>query len=109
MLSEVPQGSVLGPILFLIFINDLDDAVPLVDILSKFADDTKLGKVMRTAEDGRILQEALDQLLLWADRWGMRFNVKKCKVMHFGKKILNTPTECLTNYWRKPRWRGILA
>jgi hypothetical protein len=84
VLSGVPQGSVLGPILFLIFINDLDNAAMLVDILRKFADDTKLGQTVSTPEERAALQQTLDNLCEWADNWGMEFNVKKCKVMHLG-------------------------
>jgi hypothetical protein len=84
VLSGVPQGSVLGPLLFVIFINDMDDVVTQVDSLKKFADDTKLGKTVRTEKDREELQAALDQLCAWADKWGMVFNVGKCKVMHMG-------------------------
>jgi hypothetical protein len=84
VLSGVPQGSVLGPILFLIFINDLDSAVQLIDIIRKFADDTKLGQTVGSQEERENLQQALDNLCNWAELWGMEFNVKKCKVMHLG-------------------------
>jgi ribonuclease P/MRP protein subunit RPP40 len=84
VLSGVPQGSVLGPILFLIFINDLDEAALLIDILRKFADDTKLGQTVGTDQDNEKLQQALDNLCDWADKWGMEFNIKKCKIMHLG-------------------------
>ena len=84
VLSGVPQGSVLGPILFLIYINDLDGAARLVNILRKFADDTKLGKSVPNEEARDGLQQALDELCSWADKWGMSFNVSKCKVMHLG-------------------------
>jgi sugar phosphate isomerase/epimerase len=62
VLSGVPQGSVLGPILFLIFINDLDMAAEFINILRKFADDTKLGQSAGTPEEREQLQLALDNL-----------------------------------------------
>jgi Reverse transcriptase (RNA-dependent DNA polymerase)/Endonuclease-reverse transcriptase len=80
VLSGVPQGSVLGPLLFLLFINDLDSAVSLAEALLKFADDTKLARVVKNEEDRRQLQAALDDLIDWSRKWGMAFNVKKCKL-----------------------------
>jgi hypothetical protein len=68
----------------LIFINDLDVAASLIEILRKFADDTKLGQTMSTDEDRERLQQALNSLCDWADKWGMEFNIKKCKIMHLG-------------------------
>jgi Reverse transcriptase (RNA-dependent DNA polymerase)/Endonuclease-reverse transcriptase len=85
VLSGVPQGSVLGPLLFLIFINDLDLAASEVSIMSKFADDTKVGQSIITEADRDKLQEVLQKLCAWTDLWGMQFNVKKCKIMHFGR------------------------
>jgi len=84
VLSGVPQGSVLGPLLFLVFINDLDAAAPLVDLIMKFADDTKLGQRVDRQEKARELQAALNGLCDWATEWSMEFNVKKCKVVHMG-------------------------
>ena len=84
VLSGVPQGSVLGPLLFLIFINDLDMSGPSAEIILKFADDTKIAQPIRNDEDRRRLQAALEGLTNWADLWGMSFNVQKCKVMHVG-------------------------
>jgi hypothetical protein len=86
VLSGVPQGSVLGPLLFLLFINDLDLAASKVTAMSKFADDTKVGQQIVTDVDRVLLQSALDRLCVWASDWGMQFNVAKCKVMHFGRQ-----------------------
>jgi hypothetical protein len=84
VLSGVPQGSVLGPLLFLVFINDLDVVAAAVDLIKKFADDTKLGQKVGDQGKCKQLQEALDNLCGWADKWNMEFNVKKCKVVHLG-------------------------
>jgi hypothetical protein len=81
--SGVPQGSVLGPILFVMYINDLDEGIK--NELWKFADDTKLmGKCsdLRGVAD---IREDLEKLCVWADKWQMAFNTEKCKVMHVGK------------------------
>ncbi len=65
-MSEVLQGSVLGPLLFVVVINDIDGAVRQVDIIRKFADDTKIGQKMVTVKDKERLQVALEALNAWA-------------------------------------------
>ena len=85
VLSGVPQGSVLGPLLFLIFINDLDEATTTIKYLSKFADDTKIGHPITSKDSQAELQSAIDSLHEWADKWGMQFNVGKCHLLHFGR------------------------
>jgi hypothetical protein len=81
--SGVPQGSVLGPVLFLIYINDID--IDLISRLSKFADDTKLYNSVSTDQDRVGLQSDLDKLHEWSKKWQMKFNVDKCSVVHLGK------------------------
>jgi ribonucleases P/MRP protein subunit RPP40 len=83
--SGVPQGSVLGPLLFNIFINDLDDCVKASQIIKKFADDTKVAQVLENQDSAAELQTTLNELCAWATRWGMQFNVAKCHVMHVGR------------------------
>ena len=83
--SGVPQGSVLGPILFVIFINDIDDSCSDATFLSKFADDTKAVHIIKGEADRANLQMDIDNLVSWSDEWQMLFNADKCKVVHIGK------------------------
>ena len=87
VLSGVPQGSVLGPILFLIYINDIDNALDCVTtFMKKFADDTKLASVVDDSAQCQKLQEQIDSLVQWAEIWQMSFNLDKCVVMHLGHR-----------------------
>ncbi len=57
----------------------------LITVIKKFADDTKLGQVIRSEADRDRLQDCLDRMTAWAETWGMAFNTNKCKVMHVGR------------------------
>ena len=82
--SGVPQGSVLGPILFVIYINDLPEGV--LSWCSMYADDTKMSSPAETEANRIKLQKDLDNVVDWADRWQLKFHTGKCKVIHFGSK-----------------------
>ena len=91
--SGVPQGSVLGPLLFVVFINDLLD---LVENKTKlYADDSKIFfSYDNSISTPKLLQDDLDSLVIWANEWSLELNLSKCKVMHFGKKTKNLLTLC---------------
>ncbi|CAM4688129.1 unnamed protein product [Caretta caretta] len=80
--SRVPQGSVLGPILFNLFITDL--GTKSGSVLIKFMDDTKLGGIANLKKDWEIIQEDLDDLVNWSNSNRMKFNSEKCKVINLG-------------------------
>ncbi len=80
MSSGVPQGSVLGPILFVIYINDLPDAVD--SQIKMFADDTKIYRRIDSNTDYEMLQHDIENLQTWTMRWQMQFHPDKCKTLH---------------------------
>ena len=77
--SGVPKGSILGPLLFIVYTNDLDEK--MTSTVLKFSDDTKISSNIQQE-----LQRDLDTAVKWAQTWQMQFNTSKCKVMHVGHR-----------------------
>ena len=87
--SGVPQGSVLGPILFLIYINDLEENVS--SKVLKFADDTKIYRSMQSHQDQLMLQQDINTITDWSQKWQMEFNKEKCHLLSIGRSQNSTP------------------
>ena len=104
--SGVPQGSILGPTLFLMYINDLPDTLRHTKCLL-FADDAKIFKEIQCVNDCRLLQFDIDNMLLWCSNWRITINVKKCFFINFSLfksrnidfvyRINDTIIECVTS------------
>ena len=98
--SGIPQGSVLGPILFVIYINDLPDVISSYAFM--FADDTKLYRPITCTIDPTVLQSDLDSLQDWSSKWLLMFHPDKCKSMTVCKS-----TSCqASTYSLKPNDRN---
>ena len=80
-----PQGSIFGPLLFLLFINDMPNAISKETSLPLFADDSKCFPLILGWDDGDKLQDDLNKLFQWSRIWGMEFNAKKCKVLRLAR------------------------
>ena len=82
VLSGVPQGSILGPLLFLIYINDLPQCISSGNVFL-FADDTKCSHSITSITDSLQLQTSLTSLSVWSSKWNLHFNTSKCILMQF--------------------------
>ena len=82
--SGVPQGSVLGPTLFILYINDMPSAVS--SSVKIFADDTKIYRKVAEEGDRSRLQDDLDAVAAWSDSWQLPFNADKCTTLHIGSQ-----------------------
>ena len=86
VISGVPQGSILGPLLFLIFVNDIPSSIKHSHVFL-FADDAKCLKKMSSSSDCHSLQDDLSRLSIWSLWWNLHFNENKCVVLRFCSKL----------------------
>ena len=86
VISGVPQGSILGPLLFLIFVNDIPSSIKHSHVFL-FADDAKCLKKISSSSDCHSLQDDLSRLSIWSLRWNLHFNENKCVVFRFCSKL----------------------
>ena len=97
-LEFLSQGTLLGPLFFVIFISDLPEVVLPGSTIALYADDCKGSRIIDTVGDLELFQRDLDSLHRWSVRNFMNFNVKKCKIMEITKKIQPlTPSFLLEN------------
>ena len=101
VLSGVPQGTVLGPILFLIYINDISQNI--MSNTKLFADDMKVYRILRdTKEDVEELQKDLIRLEAWSNDWQLKFNIDKCEAMRISKRMI---TQVLDTIYVVASWK----
>ena len=87
--SGVPQGSVIGPFLFVIYINDLPNIMK--NMTKLYADDTKILSTVNSDLHVGLIQNDLDRAFKWSEDWLLRFNINKCVVMHYGSSNTKRP------------------
>ena len=83
----MPQGTVLGPLLFLIYINDIEQN--LTSKIRLFADDSAIYRNINSPNDAKSLQNDIFRLQEWAAKWQMKFNIKKCKILRITRRTKN--------------------
>ena len=86
LLPVSPQGSVLGPILFVIYINDLPDVIQVM--VRMYADDSKILRLLNIPDHVNQVQVSVNQSVIWASIWQMFYHYKKCHHLHIGNLLL---------------------
>ena len=96
VLSGIPQGSILGPVLFIIYINDLIESCGNDAKIYLFVDDARLYNHIKRIMDTEILQTKNNKFTDWAHRWLVKLSTKKCKSMSFHQRHYDTTTNSYT-------------
>ena len=86
VISGVPQGTVLGPLLFLLYINDINSNI--LSSIRLFVDDCVVYRTISNEDDMVLLQKDIDEISRWAQRWQMKFNINKCVLLRFTRRHL---------------------
>ena len=97
--SGVPQGSILGPLLFLMYVNDMVEELSKSTNIALFADDAKTYSKIESSNDHQALQRDLSKLEDWSNLWKLKFNSNKCKVLHMSWSA----TLCIK--WMTKSWK----
>ena len=105
--SGIPQGSLLGPLFFIIFIRDLPSVALPGNTIALYADDCKSSRIIDPDEDLALLRQALENLEKWSTLNGMEFKWKIMKMIRRRKKQPSASTFFLNNSWRKSTNSGI--
>ena len=98
VLSEVPQGTVLGPLMFLLYVNDIGDKISSQTTIKLFADDVLLYRTINDPSDEIQLQHDLDTMIEWSKTWLMGFNAKKCHLLQTHYYIDSSKLEEVQHY-----------
>ena len=113
VLSGVPQGSILDPLLFIVYVNDIQETVNHSHCYL-FADDAKLLKVINSTSDHNELQDDLSAISSWCKQWNLTLNSNKCSAVHFSpqssqQSITYSIGECAIPFLESQRDMGVVV